>query len=164
MAFNTIVFNVVFLRINTGDTMPLTCGIGKVCVATQTEPPTAVDGQLFRLIRVIKGRAVTILTRDNAVKVLGPNIHLVIVTLGAILVHFLLSGIAVLGWLSFRIIFCRETMVGVHESRFACSEIGRDIEQSENQNSDNDADGHNERPPDMTFHRFIPSEKWLSSA
>jgi hypothetical protein len=115
-----------------------------------------VDNQEFWLIRVIQGRPVAILTRDDPVQVLGADIHDIIVTLSAVFMHLLLACITVLERLILPDFFVGLVVKAVHETVFTRAKIVRDIKCPEDQQCGNNANDHKQRSPNMTFHDDFP--------
>jgi len=96
VAVYAAVTNIVLIWQNARNPVPLTRGICKQGVAPQTEVTTSVNRQGFWLFRMVERRTVAVFTGDDAVQILGTDLYFIIVTLTAVLVHFLFSGIPVL--------------------------------------------------------------------
>jgi hypothetical protein len=125
-------------------------------MATQALPSTTVYDEKFRLFRVFKGWAVTVLTGDDSVKVLSANVHDVTVALSAVLVHFLFSRVTVLERLVFPKGLVVFVVITVHETVFTGAKVVRDVKHPKQQERGNDPNDHEQRTPNMTFHNIFP--------
>jgi hypothetical protein len=99
---------------------------------------------------------VTVFTWDNAMEILGPDIHHITMTFATILMHFLLSRITVLERLVFPDGLIVLVVEAVHEAVFARAKIVRNIKKPEQQNHGDNANDHEQWSPNMTFHCFLP--------
>jgi hypothetical protein len=65
VTFHTLFIDIMFLRVYDPHLCPSIAGIGEITVTSYAEVSTAVDRKLFRIVRVMKIRAVAIFTFNH---------------------------------------------------------------------------------------------------
>jgi len=122
-------------------------------MASDTEVPAAIDGQLLRIFRMIECRPMTIFTRNHPVWGRRDGGDLVVVALVAIIRGFKFIGEI------FPFLLIARSMETVHVSPLLYSEVIGDNEQPCQENYCNNTDHHVEWSPNMFFHRNAPFVK-----
>ena len=105
---------------------------------------------------MIKSRAMTILAGNDAVQVLGANVHLIAVAFRTIFVHLLFACVTVFEWLILPDFLIGLVVIAVHKTVLTRAEIVRDVKRPEKQECGNNANDHEQWPPNMTFHDNFP--------
>ena len=118
MTINAIFIDVVFIAVDARNSLTLTGGVGEQRVAAQTEVTTTIDRQKFRIIRMIEGRSMTILTGDDPMQILGPDINHIVVAFPTVFVHLLFARVAVLERLILPDLLIGLVVVAIHEAVF----------------------------------------------
>jgi hypothetical protein len=142
MAIDAVFIDVVILGVDARNSFTLTGGVGQQRVATKTLITTCIDYEKLRFVRMVKSGPVAILAGDNAVQVLGADIHDVVVTLSAVFMHLLFARITILERLIFPDLLIGFVVIAVHEAVFAGSEIVRDVKRPEYQECGDNANDH----------------------
>ena len=118
MTIDAIFINVVFIGLYARNALALTGGVRQRCVATQAETTTCVNLEKLWLIWMVESWPMAVLTGDDAMQVLSTDINHIVVTLSAVLVHFLLARVAVLERLILPDFLIGFVVVAVHEAVF----------------------------------------------
>lgn len=91
VTFDALNSGVVCFWVDTGNTVPLACCIGKICVAAETKQAAAIRGQFLRVVRMLQRRTVTVFTGNYAVQFFSAYFNNLSVAFAAVLMHPLAS-------------------------------------------------------------------------
>jgi hypothetical protein len=150
MTGGTLNIRIVFVRINASDLGTAAGGIGQREMAPETECPALVDDELGRIRGMIDGGTMAVFTLNDPVRGLIDTVVLV----GMAILAVFLSLILHLELLP--VLFVVLPMPAIHIATGTDTEVFRDIHHPGQQDQDNDADDHEQRPQNMILHTDTP--------